>query len=229
MDESPRSEYKLPMTTWRGPRDRGRTNRLQHRTWSDPRLILGALLVLGAAVLGSWAVSSSDDRVGYWALGEDVVAGDAVSERQLVETRAVLDDAAAAGALRTDAELPAALDELRWSRDATAGLLLSDDLLVPAAELAGTELPLAVASGAAPHDLDRGEAVDVWVGPAPGDDPGVAAELVLPAVTVVSSGTGAAAEGGQGRTVVIDVGDLELDGAVMGRVSAGHVTLVRRS
>ena len=185
--------------------------------------------MLSAAVLGSWAVAASDDRVGYWALGEDVTAGDVVTKQQLVETRAVLDEGAAAGALRTDAELPAALDELRWSRDAAAGLLLSDDLLVSAEQRSGTELPVAVASGAAPHDLDRGEAVDVWVGPAPGDDPGVTAERVLEAVTVLSSGEGAAAEGGQARTVVVDVGDLDLDGEVIGRVSAGHVTLVRRS
>ncbi len=218
------------MTTWRGPRERGRTNRLRHRTWSDPRLLLGVLLVLGAAVLGSWAVGASDDRVGYWALGEDVVAGEPVTREQLVESRALLDDAAATGAMRTDAELPASLEELRWARDAGSGLLLSEDLLIPAAELVGTELPLAVASGAAPDDLDRGESVDVWVGPAPGDDPSLTAERVLDAVTVVSTGAGSQAEGGaQARTVVIDVGDVELDGDVMGRLSAGHVTLVRRA
>ncbi|WP_375002834.1 hypothetical protein [Aeromicrobium sp. CTD01-1L150] len=218
------------MKSWRGPRERGQTSRLQHRTWSDPRLLLGGMLVLGAVVLGSWVVASSDDRVGYWALGEDVVAGDAVTEQQLVESRAVLDDAAAVGALRTEEELPAALSDLRWATDVSAGTLLGNAHLVLSEDVAATELPLAVAAGSAPDDLHRGELVDVWVGPAPGDDPSQTASRVLESVSIVSAGAGAPAEAAAAsRTVIIDVGDVELTGEVVGQVSAGHVTLVRRS
>lgn len=168
--------------------------------------------------------------MGYWTVGEDVVAGDPVRTGQLVESKALLDAPAADGALRVDDELPAALKELAWSRDVGAGTLLARDALAPADGAASTELPLAVATGAAPQDLRRGELVDVWVGPAPGEDPAQAATLVLEAVPVVSTGGGSGLEGGAGsRTVLVDVAPAELAGDLVGRVSAGHVTLVRRS
>lgn len=218
------------MTSWRGPRDRGRSSRLQHRSWTDPRLLLGGLLVLGAAVLGSWLVAANDDRVGYWALAEDVRQGDPVAHDQLVETRALLDGDAARGVLRTDEELPAAVGDLRWSRDSAAGSLVGADALAPATRASATELPLSIATGAAPADLRRGQLVDVWVGPAPGEDPEQEAVRVLERVPVAATGAGARADGGLGaQTVLVDVGSGGVSGQLVARVSAGHVTLVRRT
>ncbi|MEH3034018.1 MAG: hypothetical protein PGN07_08245 [Aeromicrobium erythreum] len=89
--------------------------------------------------------------------------------------------------------------------------------------MAAAELPLVVAPGAAPTDLVRGDRVDVWTGPGPGDDTGLPARRVLGGVPVVSVGRGS----GGGRTVVVDVGRRPLAPAVVAAVGAGHVTLVR--
>jgi hypothetical protein len=92
-----------------------------------------------------------------------------------------------------------------------------------------TQLPLTIASGAAPADLSRGDRVDVWVGPGPGDDAGQDAERVLRDVRVVSSGGSGTVRGAPSRTVVVDVPDAELTGSVVSTVAAGHVTMVRVS
>lgn len=216
------------MTTWRLARDH-QDNRLQHRPWADPKLLVGGLLVLGATVLGAWLVSSGDDRVSYWALGEDVIAGQEVTEGQLVQTRAILDEDTAQNALRTDQELPDDLSKLRWAGDLSSGTLLGEDLLTKQSATS-IELPLVINNGAAPQDLRRGERVDVWVGPAPGDDAARPATRTLESVQVLSAGTGATESGeGSAKTVIVDVPDTRLDGAIIAQVSAGYVTLVRRS
>lgn len=216
------------MKTWRGPRGRGRTtNRLQYRTWTDPRLLLGIVLVLGAAVLGARTVAAADDRITYWSVAEDVAAGSALSTDQLAPTRASLEGPVADTVLRTDEELPAAVDDLRWSQDLPAGTLLSAEHLVLAQDVATTELPLSVGSGAAPPDLARGDVVDVWVGPAPGEPSAGAARLVLESVRVAAEGGGV--EGASTRTVVVELGEVDLDGDVVAAISAENVTLVRRS
>ena len=49
--------------------------RLRPRSWFDPRLILGVLLVLGSVVTGSAVISAADRSVRVWALTRDVAAG----------------------------------------------------------------------------------------------------------------------------------------------------------
>ncbi len=183
--------------------------------------------MLGAAVLGARTVAAADDRVTYWAVAEDVAAGSSVSTDQLATTRASLEGPVAEGVVQTDDELPAPLDELRWAEDLPAGTLLSSNHLDRAEEVRTTQLPLSVASGAAPDDLARGDLVDVWVGPAPGEPTVEPAELVLEAVRVV--GEGAGVEGASTLTVVVELGEMVLDGEVVAALGAGHVTLVRRS
>ena len=183
--------------------------------------------MLGAAVLGARTVAAADDRVTYWAVAEDVSAGSTVSTDQLTATRASLEGPVADGALRTDDELPAPVGELRWADDLPAGTLLSSNHLDPADEVRTTQLPLSVTSGAAPNDLAHGDLVDVWVGPAPGEPTVEPAALVLEAVRVVGEGSGV--EGASTRTVLVELGEVALDGEVVAALGAGHVTLVRRS
>ena len=93
-----------------------------------------------------------------------------------------------------------------------------------------SQLPLSVADGAAPADLDRGDLVDVWVGPGPGDEPAGKAKLVLEAVRVIESGDDAAALTLARRGPSSSMSDQsQLHGAVVSTVAAGHVTLVRVS
>lgn len=230
-----RASTNMPMASWRGPRSDGGTTgrtsgaaRVRQQPWSDPRLVLGVLLVLGATVLGAYVVSASDDTEPYWALGRDVAAGDPVQRSDLVESRARVGDRAARSFLRTDEELPADLELLRWARTGRAGALVERSALARDGAGTATELPLSVRLGAAPDDLRVGDRVDVWVGPSPEDgaDAGEAT-LALADVPVVEDGRVVGAGGA--RTVLVDVKGVDLDGATVAALTAQHVTIVRRS
>jgi hypothetical protein len=192
-------------------------------------LILGVLLVLVSTVLGAAAVAAAGSSTGYWAVRSEVRAGDSVKRSDLVPTEAHLPDDAARHLLATDEALPARLDDLVWARDLGDGALVSRAALADQRSGDVTELPLTVTSGAAPADLQRGDQVDVWVGPGPGDDASEKSVRVLRDVRVVSIGGSSAVRGGPSRTVLVDVSDAELSGSVVSTVAAGHVTMVRVS
>lgn len=208
---------------------RAEARRLRVHTWRDPRLLAGLLLVIGSTVLGARLWAAHDDTVAVWSLARPVVAGDVVQRADLTTTRVQL-GAAGEYYLRTDEALPAELSELVWVRDATPGLLLDRSAVAVAVEHAAHELPLNVAAGSAPADLARGERVDVWVGPGPGQDPQAASRLLLEGVRVVSTGgEGTAVGGALSRTVLVDVSPDALGDTVMSALATGHVTLVRVS
>lgn len=218
---------------WRGPDDSGQVkgaaaSRLRIRPWRDPRLLIGVLLVLGSTILGARAVAAGDDRVEYWALDGAVAPGDQVSADDMVAVRVHLSSSVASNYIRADEELAAPLDDLQWGEAGSDGSLVERSALVPKATAGRSQLPLSVAAGASPADLARGDLVDVWVGPGPGDDAKDEAVRVLEGVRIVESGDDAAATGGAlAQTVLVDVADSELRGEVIATVSSGHVTLVR--
>jgi hypothetical protein len=217
------------MTNWRGPGDSGRrAPRLQVRPWRDPRLVLGVLLVLGATVLGARVAAAGDDRVEYWAVSDDTTPGDVVSRADLRPAKVRLPDGAADNYIRTDEELEAPLDELVWAYPLAPGSLVGKDALVARSTVSRGQLPLSVTQGAAPSDLAKGDVVDVWVGPGPGDEPGAEAVRVLEGVRVLSSGDeAAAASGSPAQTVLVGVEESRLGTDVISTVATGHVTLVR--
>ena len=213
----------------KGRQDRPRTNRLEHQPWRDPRVLLGVLLVLVSTVLGAAAVAAGSSSTGYWAARSDVRAGDPVKRTDLVQAEAHVPRDAARHLMPIDEALPARLDDLVWARDVGDGALVSRAALSDRHRGDTTELPLTVTTGAAPADLRRGDRVDVWVGPGPGDDTGEKSRLVLHDVRVVSSGGAATIRGATSRTVLVDVSDVDLKGSVVSTVAAGHVTMVRLS
>jgi hypothetical protein len=220
------------MTNWRGPGRSGRTTtqRLHIRPWRDPRLLLGLLLVLGATVLGARLAAAHDDTVEYWSVGKAATAGEPVTRDALSVTRVRLSSASAGSYVRTDEELTAPLEELVWAHEVSPGSLLAKDAIEPRSRTTRSQLPLNVAEGAAPADLDRGDLVDVWVGPGPGDEPAGRARRVLERVRVAETGGDAAAlSGSLAQTVLVDVDAAQLGGTVVSTVAAGHVTLVRVS
>jgi hypothetical protein len=193
-------------------------------------LVLGVLLVLGATVLGARLAAAGDDRVEYWAVRSDVTAGDVVSQDDLRPTRVRLSDATAHSYLRTDEEFDAPLEELVWAHPVPQGSLVGKGSLVARSTTSRGQLPLSVTQGAAPGDLSRGDLVDVWVGPGPGDEPAAKAVRVLEAVRVLQTGGDGAAQGGSlAQTVLVDVDEARLGADVISTVAAGHVTLVRVS
>jgi hypothetical protein len=129
-----------------------------------------------------------------------------------------------------DEQLPERLGSLVWARDLRGGALVDEAALVSKATAHVAELPLSVTSGAAPVDLQRGDRVDVWVGPGPGDDVGIKSVRVLRNVRVVSTGGSTSSlEGSAARTVLVDVSGVDLHGDVVSTVASAHVTLVRVS
>lgn len=218
------------MTNWRGPGGSGRAaaQRLRIRPWRDPRLLIGLLLVLGATILGARLAAASDDTVEYWSVRSSVAAGDPVSRDALRVTHVRLSSATKGNYVRTDEEFAAPIDELVWAHAVSEGSLVDKESLVPRSSTSRSQLPLSVADGAAPADLNRGDLVDVWVGPGPGDEPADQARLVLESVRVIESGDDATAlNGSLARTVLVDVDETQLQGSVVSTVAAGHVTLVR--
>ncbi len=208
---------------------RPRSPRLEHRPWRDPRLVLGVLLVLVSTLLGAAALAAGSSSTGYWSVRSDVRGGDPVKRTDLVPAEAHLPDDSARHLVQVDDPLPARLDELVWARDVGEGALVTRASVTTRGATNVTELPLTVATRAAPTDLQPGDRVDVWVGPGPGDDAGQKAERVLSDVRVVSSGASGSVEGAPSRTVLVDVANADLSGAVVSTVAAGHVTMVRVS
>jgi hypothetical protein len=217
------------MKNWRGAGEPGvRADRLRLRPWSDPRLLLGVLLVLGAAVLGARLVAMNDDTIEYWSVAADVRAGDPLGDDQLVPARVRLDDATAERYLRVADELPAAPADLRWGRDLAAGSLLAAADLDSTAARDARELPVLVTEGAMPTDLGRGDQVEIWVGPDVDDGQERPSTKVLGPVRVVRSGSDAESLGGSlARTVLVEVPTAALSGEVVSRIGAGRVTIVR--
>ena len=186
------------------------------------------MLVLVATVLGARLAAAGDDRVEYWSVSSAATPGDAVSRDDLRPAKVRLPSGSADSYIRTDEELDAPLDELVWAHPLTPGSLVGRDALVPRSSASRGQLPLNVAAGAAPSDLAKGDVVDVWVGPGPGDTSGREAVRVLDAVRVAEAGGGDdALIAGVARTVLVDVDADRLEAPVVTTVASGHVTLVR--
>lgn len=219
------------MTNWREPATTGRTsNRLRVRRWREPRLVLGLLLVLGATVLGARLAAAGDDSIEYWAVRGPVTPGDEVTREALEPARVRLSDAVGENYIRTDQPFDAPLEELVWAHELAPGSLVGRQSLVARSSASTRELPLSVAQGAAPVDLARGDRIDVWVGPGPGDEQGAAAVRVLESARVLRSGDDAAAVGGSlTQTVLVEVDAAQLETTIISTVASGHVTLVRVS
>lgn len=192
--------------------------------------MLGVLLVLGSTVLGATVVAASGSTTAYWAVRDGVRQGDPVQRADLMRSDAHVGGDAADQLMPVDEPLPARLGSLVWSRDLGAGALVDRAALASDATDSVAELPLSVTAGSAPVDLRRGDHVDVWVGPGPGDDTGGKSARVLRDVRVVSTGGGVSSlEGSAARTVLVDVSGVELDGDVVSTVASAHVTMVRVS
>ena len=185
--------------------------------------------MLVSTLLGAAAIAAAGSSTGYWALRSEVRAGDPVKRSDLVRAEAHIPDDAARHLMAADQAFPARLDDLVWARDIGGGALVTRAALADRRSGRVTELPLTVVSGAAPIDLDRGDRVDVWVGPGPGDDASQKSVRVLQDVRVVSSGGSVPGQDGLSHTVLVDVSEAELTGSVVSTVAAGHVTMVRTS
>ena len=197
--------------------------------WTDGRLLLGVLLVLGSVVVGSRVVAGAQRTEPVWAADRFLAPGTVLGPGDLRVAQVRL-DAVAGRYWAVGATSP---QGMTVTRPVSAGEL------VPAAALAdpGSAGPHYLVSVPVeplhfPPGLDRGSTVDVYVTPsaaAGGGAPGAAPvpDRVLADATVVAVGGADIGLGAAGGTVavVLDVGDGAVPGLV-GALRAGAVDLV---
>jgi len=203
--------------------------RLRRPRWTDPRLLVGLVLVALATVTGSRVVAAADDTEPVWAVSSSVRAGDPLRPADLVATptRIGIDGAGASAYLSAGSVPPSGI----FTRDLAAGEL------VPAAAVGadtggrGVEVPLSVEPGAAPANLAPGDLVDVWAVPpesaAALEAPPRAAQ-VLSGVEVAAVAGPAGGLGATGLQVLLRVVSSPDElGKPLARLSGGSVVLVR--
>jgi len=200
--------------------------RLRRPRWTDPRLLVGLLLVAVATVAGARLVAGADDTAPVWATADDVRAGDPVRASDLVVSRVRIGDGSA-----EEAYLPAGDSPPGgvFTRDLSAGELVPVSAVGTQPGAEGAELSLPVALGDAPADLASGDLVDVWAVP-PEETAGQVADAdrVLAAVPVLSVAEPSAALGGTERQVLLRLGDSGDDLAdPLARLAGGSAVLVR--
>lgn len=201
--------------------------RLTLRRWRDPRLWVGLVLVAASVVVGGRVLAGADDTVGVWALARDVGAGTPLTGDALVVRQVRF----------SDPEVLASY--LRAVRPVPSGAVLAHDVsageLLARASIAGQqatafEIPVVVDSAGAPDDLDVGDVVDVWVGPAAGSGSDADARRMLTGVPVVGTvrATGPFGDAAT-RQVLLGIDRVAAArlGPLLGEMSSGSVVLVR--
>lgn len=203
--------------------------RLRRPRWTDPRLLVGLVLVAVATVTGSRVVSAADDTEPVWAVSAPVRAGDPVRPADLVATPTQIgnDGAGASAYLPAGSAPPGGI----YIRDLAAGELVPTAAVGESTARRGVEVPLSVEPGDAPSDLAPGDLVDVWAVPA---EPAAAlaapppAAQVLSGVEVVAVAGPAGGLGATGLQVLLRVvSSRDALGRPLARLSGGSVVLVR--
>ena len=135
-----------------------RSARLRRPSWRDPRLAVGAALVLGSVVLGVSVVAAADDTVPVFAAGTTVVPGTALTAAELDVVRVRLDGSDDLY-LRADSGLP---DGAVAVRTVGAGEMVPRSAVGRADSLASRPVTVPI-EGPLPTDLGPGVLVDVWI------------------------------------------------------------------
>lgn len=201
-------------------------NRPRRSRWRDPRLWLGALLVLASVVIGAKVLAAADDTVAVWVLDRDVGDGMSASGSDVRTARVHFSAAADANRywLASD-PLPAAA---HFTRDIGAGELLARSAISTDTALVPHQLPLAVTGAGLAGDVSVGDHVEVWAVPKP-EEVKSSPTLVLSDVTVMSVGDAVVGGLGSDRQVVVALPEPEETSAVLDALNGATVVLVRIS
>jgi hypothetical protein len=199
------------------------------RSWRDPRLVVGIVIVAVSVLLGSRLLASADDTVAVWSVAGDLPAGSVLSTADLERVDMRFGTPEVAGRyLPADVALPGGSV---LTRHVVAGELLPRGAVGTGEAADLMEVPIAVAAEAVPATLRAGEVVDVWVTPA-----GLAGEVpralrVLDQVRVVAVPRSGSALGPSAtRQVVVGLEAEEESrlATALARLSDGTAVIVRR-
>jgi hypothetical protein len=199
--------------------------RSRRRSWRDPRLAVGLVLVCVSVLVGARVLASADDTVAVLAARDSLAAGQPVGADDLVEVRLRFGSEEDANRYLSAAEeIPAGAVLLR---PVGPGELLPRTAL--STDRGGlVELPLSVDPGRVPASVRPGSVVDVWVSP-DGEGGGGSTDRLLSDVPVlsVSRAGGLGAAGFRQVVVGIPSEDAEVLDEVVGRLH-GSLLVVRR-
>lgn len=201
-------------------------NRSSRSRWRDPRLWLGALLVLASVLIGARVLAAADDTIAIRTVNRTLSAGMAVTSADvgiaLVHFSSVAD---AARYWPAEEPLPA---QAHLTRDVGAGELLTRSAVSGSASTVPHQLPLDVTAAGLPADVAPGDHVEVWAVPKP-EEPRRHPELVLADAAVLAVGDTTVAGLGSDRQVVVSLSDPADTAAVLDAINGATVVLIRIS
>lgn len=199
-------------------------NRARRSRWRDPRLWMGALLVLASVVIGARVLAAADDTVPVWTLDHAVSAGMAITNADVGVTRVHFSTATDQSRYwLADQALPA---QAHLTRDVGAGEMLARSAVSTDTSAVPHELPLGVPAAGLPSDIAPGDHVEVWAVPQP-DHAKRPPERVLSDVAVLSVGDVSVTGVGSDRQVVVGLPDGADTSAVLDSLNGSSVVLVR--
>lgn len=199
------------------------------RTWRDPRLLVGILIVAVCVLLGARLLASADDTVSVWSVRDDMPAGSVITVADLQRQELRFDSAVLAARYVSAADAVPAGTVL--AREVAAGELLPRAALAADVPADLVEVPIALASESVPATLRAGELVDVWVTREDGSGGLRPAVRVLEQVRVVALPQNGGALGPSAtRQVVVGIPaeDESTVAMALGQLSGGTAVIVRR-
>lgn len=153
------------------------TPRFRRPRWRDPRVLIGALLVL-ASLLGTWfLVRQAAHTTTVWAAAQPLVPGDVISADDLVPVDVRLPDGEQVY-IPADTRIP---DGSTVMSGVKPGELVPAGSLISPQSMAGRVMALSIAD-ALPAAIGPGSRVDVW---AAADEDGSKPHQILKAVNVI--------------------------------------------
>lgn len=203
-----------------GPPESPPAKRLVMRSrWRDPKLAFGLGLVACSVVIGSWVVTSADNRVMVWSAATDLAGGTELREGDLVQVPVRLD--AAASYIGVTSEPVAGR---RLSRPVGIGELVPLAAVVDnGADHRLITIPVEPMHG--PLDVHHGDRVDVYVSPRDAAGQGAGSRLVLAGALVAEVADLADSSSGE-IAVVLDVAAKDAS-LTVGASRSGVIDLVR--
>lgn len=183
----------------------------------DPKLVTGVALVALSMILGSWIVSSADQRTSVWALKAPLAAGSVLGTDDLVATPVNLETVGS----YIGAEEP--VDGMRLTRDIGGGELLPGAAVAQAdQERRLVTIPVGMQHGAV--TAARGDKVDVHVSQKDASGDIRASKVVLSSAVIAEISQ---EETGNGEIpVVLDVHPDQVP-ALVGALRGGVLDIVK--
>lgn len=211
---------------------------MTRRSWRDPRLVVGLVIVSGSVLLGASLFAQSDDTVTVWAARADLPAGAVLEVGDLEPAELRFATASLAERYLAADDVPAGRILLRG---VPAGEMVPRSAVGTGEPVDLAELPIGLPAEALPAGLRSGQVVDVWVTPAGGTGTGARAGTAtgaerravrvlqeVPVLAVSQSGNSLGPAGVRQVVVGVPAADDAVVSRALAGLAEGEAVLVRR-